>query len=89
LTGKERILVTGDRGCVGTALVETLAYRGYDVVGFDAGYYIDCLLEVVSTQYSQITRDIRDIGEEHLKGLHGIIHLAAFFERPAWTYRFV
>jgi nucleoside-diphosphate-sugar epimerase len=82
VTGKGRILVTGDRGYIGTVLVEVLAQRGYEVVGFDAGYYTDCLIEPVSTRYTQITGDIRDIGEEHLKAVDGIVHLAALSNDP-------
>jgi nucleoside-diphosphate-sugar epimerase len=82
LTRKGRILVTGDRGYVGTVLAEVLGQRGYEVVGFDTGYYVDCLLEPASTRYSQITGDIRDIGEEHLKGVDGVIHLAALSNDP-------
>lgn len=38
------ILLTGNKGYIGTILTEMLLQKGYNVVGFDAGFYNDCQL---------------------------------------------
>jgi len=61
-----RVLVTGDRGLVGTAVTDALAAAGYDAVGFD----------LVDGQ------DVRDAAALDLAatGCEGVVHLAAVDE---------
>ena len=70
------IMVTGDQGYIGSVLVPTLLEKGYDVVGFDSGYFTGNLLTDYSDFYPKITKDLRDITIEDLVGVQGIIHLA-------------
>jgi nucleoside-diphosphate-sugar epimerase len=77
-----RILVTGDRGYIGAVLVPMLSEKGYEVVGFDSGYFSDNLLEKFDEDYQKITKDIRDITMEDLDGVDGIIHLAGLSNDP-------
>ncbi|MBT5640464.1 MAG: SDR family oxidoreductase [Rhodobiaceae bacterium] len=77
-----KILVTGDRGYIGSVLVETLLTKGYEVVGFDSGYFADNLVDKVNTKYQKITKDIRDITKDDLHGIEGIIHLAGLSNDP-------
>ena len=77
-----RILVTGDRGYIGSVLVPMLSEKGYEVVGFDSGYFSDNLLEKFDEDYQKITKDIRDIEIEDLDGVDGIIHLAGLSNDP-------
>ena len=77
-----RILVTGDRGYIGAVLVPMLIEKGYEVVGFDSGYFSDNLLEKFDEDYQKITKDIRDIEIEDLDGVDGIIHLAGLSNDP-------
>jgi nucleoside-diphosphate-sugar epimerase len=77
-----RILVTGDRGYIGAVLVPMLSEKGYEVVGFDSGYFSDNLLEKFDEDYQKITKDIRDIEIEDLDGVDGIIHLAGLSNDP-------
>jgi nucleoside-diphosphate-sugar epimerase len=77
-----RILVTGDRGYIGAVLVPMLSEKGYEVVGFDSGYFSDNLVEKFDEDYQKITKDIRDIEIEDLDGVDGVIHLAGLSNDP-------
>ena len=55
-----KILVTGDRGYIGSILVPILIKKNYEVLGFDIGYFEDCL-EECENSYKKIIKDIRDI----------------------------
>ena len=76
------ILVTGDRGYIGSVLVPLLLGRGYEVRGYDCGYFTHNRLDNEAPQYFQITKDIRDVQKEDLKGIDGIIHLAGLSNDP-------
>jgi nucleoside-diphosphate-sugar epimerase len=75
-----KVLVTGDRGYIGSVLVPLLLEEGYDVVGFDTEYFTDNLDKEVS--YKRITKDIRKIGKKDLEGIDSVIHLAALSNDP-------
>ena len=53
-----KILVTGDRGYIGTVLCGELLSQGYEVIGFDSGYFGENLLKSPKTSYEKITKDI-------------------------------
>ena len=76
------VLVTGDKGYVGSVLTDILLRRGYLVTGFDTGYYRECLVEPSVTRYSSIERDIRDISTSDLEGIDAVVHLAALSNDP-------
>ena len=78
-----KLMVTGDLGYVGSVLVPTLQGKGYEVVGFDIGYFADCLLCPVNENYKRINRDIRSIDADDLNGIDGVIHLAGLSNDPA------
>tara|TARA_B100000029_G_scaffold485697_2_gene539289 strand:- start:2118 stop:3161 length:1044 start_codon:yes stop_codon:yes gene_type:complete len=77
-----KVLVTGDRGYIGSVLTGVLSSRGYSVVGLDAGYYQDCLIESHVTTYPSIEQDIRDVSISDLDGVDAIVHLAALSNDP-------
>jgi len=77
-----RILVTGNQGYIGTVLTEILIDEGYEVTGFDIGYFKDCQIESFTQPHQQITKDIRDVEESDLDGIDGVIHLAALSNDP-------
>ena len=77
-----KVLVTGDKGYIGSVLTNKLLVIGFEVKGIDADYYSDCLLEDIEENYEQISKDIRDIKIEDLKGIDAIIHLAALSNDP-------
>jgi len=76
-----RVLVTGNQGYIGPAMVSTLQEAGHEVVGLDAGFFVDDALEP-STAIPTLRRDIRDVSENDLEGLDAIVHLANISNDP-------
>ncbi len=76
------ILVTGNLGYIGSVLTEELKSIGYNVVGFDIGYFKDCLIAKETNPHKQIIKDLRDIDKYDLDVIDGIIHLAGLSNDP-------
>jgi len=77
-----KVMLTGDRGYVGSVLAPTLLAKNHEVLGFDSGYYASNLLDSIDLEYQQITKDLRDIEETDLEGVEAIIHLAGLSNDP-------
>jgi nucleoside-diphosphate-sugar epimerase len=77
-----KVLVTGNLGYIGSVLAPILIKEGHEVVGYDIGYYKDCLLYDDHTHIKQIVKDIRDVSIEDLTGIEAVIHLAALSNDP-------
>lgn len=77
-----RVLVTGNRGYIGSVLVPTLRARGHTVVGYDTGYYDDVALPPVPEPGVQIKKDIRDAAAADFENIDAVIHLAALSNDP-------
>ncbi len=74
------ILVTGDRGYIGAVLVPMLLKKGHIVTGLDAEFYNESFEQPL--EYRKITKDIRNVTAEDLKGFDAVIHLAALSNDP-------
>jgi nucleoside-diphosphate-sugar epimerase len=87
-----RILITGDRGYIGTIMVRYLAARGHEVAGLDTDYYFDGDFGLPPEDYPRLRKDIRDVTGEDLAHYDAIVHLAALSNDPVgslreeWTY---
>ena len=77
-----KILVTGNKGYIGPVLVELLLQKGYEVIGYDTDFYRHCDLVEYDYLIEQITKDIRDISKQDLKGINAVIHLAGLSNDP-------
>ena len=77
-----KILVTGNKGYIGTVLVEMLLEKHYEVIGYDIDYYKHCDLIEHKCHAKQIIKDIRDISIDDLDGIEAVIHLAALSNDP-------
>ena len=64
-----RIFVTGNLGYIGSILTEELLQKGYEVVGYDIGYYRDCALAPLPQPTRQIIKDIREVEAEDLENI--------------------
>ncbi len=83
-----RVLVTGTDGYIGVQLASVLIDQGYDVIGMDTGFYRDGWL-AAGTRLNQlpcITKDIRQVTEEDLKGFEAVVHLAELSNDPLGQY---
>lgn len=79
-----RILVTGTEGYLGSLLAGELLRRGDEIVGLDTGYYKERMLyhDGQMTPLT-LTKDIRQIELEHLKGFDAVVHMAELSNDPA------
>jgi nucleoside-diphosphate-sugar epimerase len=71
-----RVLVTGHKGYIGTAMVPLLLRAGYDVVGLDSDLYRYSTYGGSVPAISEVIKDIRDVERGDLAGIGAIIHLA-------------
>lgn len=77
-----KVLVTGNKGYIGSVLTEILIARGYEVFGYDIDYYDGCEVYEFNQPIKQIKKDIRDISVRDLEGIDAVIHLAALSNDP-------
>lgn len=83
-----RVMITGNMGYVGPALVARLRAdaSARELVGFDTGYFAHCLTGVPRLPESRLDRqlfgDIRELDAAHLRGIDAIVHLAALSNDP-------
>lgn len=71
-----RVLVTGHKGYIGTAMVPMLLKAGYQVLGLDSDLYRNSTYGTGLPQVPEIIKDVRDIEKADLHGVDAIIHLA-------------
>jgi nucleoside-diphosphate-sugar epimerase len=64
-------------------MVPVLIQAGYEVTGYDVGYYEDCYLtEARQNLKKQIKKDLRDVTADDLAGIDCVIHLAGLSNDP-------
>ena len=81
-----KILVTGNKGYIGSVLLPMLLKKNYSVIGYDIGYFEDCLLSPFEETYSNIRKDLRDIEKRDLEGVDVVIHLASLSNDPLGAF---
>jgi len=77
-----KILVTGDRGYIGSVLVNILRERNYEVLGYDIGYFSENKIIQFDEDYEKITKDIRHVTPQDLNNIDAVIHLAGLSNDP-------
>lgn len=82
-----RVLVTGDRGYIGTRLVPMLLDRGHEVVGLDSDLFEACTYAGEMPGIETLNCDIRDVQSDYLVGVDAVIHLAGLSNDPLGDYR--
>lgn len=79
-----RVLVTGNRGYIGSILTPLLRRAGHEVTGLDVDLYRDCSYAPGGAvpDTPTIMKDVRDVAREDLRGFDAVIHLAALSNDP-------
>lgn len=77
-----KILLTGHNGYIGTVLSKMLVEAGYDVIGLDSNLFMRCTFGKWEFQVPSISKDIRDIDIDDLKGYDAVLHLAGLSNDP-------
>jgi len=75
-----QLMVTGNQGFIGPIVTTMAQSRGHGVTGYDVGYFDNGNPDTSVDR--QIKADIRDITQNDLCGIDGIIHLAALSNDP-------
>jgi nucleoside-diphosphate-sugar epimerase len=78
-----RVLVTGVDGYIGAVLGPRLLERGFEVVGFDCGFYRDgWLYNDAGPRPLTLTKDVRRIVAKDVEGFDAVVHLAELSNDP-------
>jgi nucleoside-diphosphate-sugar epimerase len=77
-----RILVTGDKGFIGTRLTPLLTQAGYQVTGLDIDLYERCTFGDPLPPIPSIRKDVREAEPSDLDGIDAVVHLAALSNDP-------
>ncbi len=79
----KKIIVTGNQGYIGPHLTRLLLEKGYEVVGIDNNYFNqDCWFFEPGHNFTQITKDVRNVEAADLEGAYAVCHLAALSNDP-------
>ncbi|GAA3926583.1 SDR family oxidoreductase [Hymenobacter algoricola] len=84
----QRILITGNMGYIGPGVVRHLRreFPAAELIGYDMGYFAHCLTgapRLPETRLDQqLFGDIRQLPASLLRGVDGVVHLAAISNDP-------
>lgn len=79
---RQRVLVTGHDGYIGSVMVRTLTEAGHDVAGLDTYYFEDCVFGELGHSVPASRKDTRDIEDSDLQGFDAVVDLAALSNDP-------
>jgi nucleoside-diphosphate-sugar epimerase len=77
-----KVLVTGHRGFIGTVMVPMLLEEGFEVTGLDSDLYRYCTYGDDPVSIPSITKDVRQVEKDDLRGFDAVVHLAALSNDP-------
>ena len=77
----KRVLITGSLGYLGSVLTKSLKERGFECVGYDTGFFKDCLLNSAYPS-NTVFLDVRHITESELQNIDVVVHLAGISNDP-------
>jgi nucleoside-diphosphate-sugar epimerase len=77
----KRVLITGSLGYLGSVLTESLKESGFDCIGYDTGFFKDCLVDSAYPS-NTVFLDARHITESELENIDVVVHLAGISNDP-------
>jgi nucleoside-diphosphate-sugar epimerase len=77
-----KVLVSGDKGFIGTLITPMLLQAGHEVGGLDTDLYELCTFGSLLPNVPSLRKDIRDVELSDLDGIEAVIHLAALSNDP-------
>ncbi|HZM53214.1 MAG TPA: SDR family oxidoreductase [Vicinamibacteria bacterium] len=77
-----RVLLTGSRGYIGTAMAPLLVEAGHEVVGLDTDLYRRSTFGPWHEAIHTIEGDVRTVEAAELRGFDAVVHLAALSNDP-------
>lgn len=77
-----KVLVTGNKGYIGSVLAPMLLKEGFEVTGLDNDMFRACTYGEEFPNVHTINKDIRDVEVSDLKGYDAILHLAGLSNDP-------
>lgn len=81
-----KVLVTGNKGYIGSVLTPALLARGHEVSGLDSDLFAECTYCGTVESVPTVNTDVRDAEEDHVIGFDAIIHLAGLSNDPLGDY---
>ena len=81
-----RILITGNLGYIGSVMSNIVLNQGHEVIGYDIGYFKDCLTSKDIPVSKQINKDLRKLEESDLENIDCVIHLASLSNDPLGAF---
>jgi nucleoside-diphosphate-sugar epimerase len=84
ITSIQKVLITGGEGYLGAVLTPFLSSRGYTVHTLDTGFYREGLLfPEPSPRVPGMSKDIRRLTEQDLRGFDAVVHLGELSNDPS------
>lgn len=77
-----RVLVTGDKGYIGAAMVPFLVKAGHDLSGLDADWFAQSAFSDLQATIPSQKKDLRDVQVADLEGFEAVVHLAGLSNDP-------
>jgi nucleoside-diphosphate-sugar epimerase len=77
-----RILITGNRGYIGSVLTRMALDAGYEVKGLDSDLFEDCDFGSPPPACEQVVKDLRDVELSDVAGVDAVLHFAGLCNDP-------
>ena len=81
-----RILITGNLGYIGSVMSNILAKQGHQVIGYDIGYFKDCITSKYIPVKNQINKDLRKGLEAFKCQIKYFLFLGKSFQNRQFVY---